>query len=246
MSRILVFGCTSAIAIEAARIWASRKERLFLVARDPRKLEALAGDLRTRGAAQVETLVMDALDFDRHPSLLETAEQALGGPVNQVLLAHGVLSDEARGREDFAVAERDLRVNFLSVVSILTPIANAFEARKHGVIAVIGSVAGDRGRQSNYLYGTSKAAVATFLQGLRNRLWRSGVAVVTIKPGFVDTPMTAHLRKSPLFASPQKVGKGIVRAMDRRKDVVYLPPFWKPILLGVIHVPEGLFKKMHL
>jgi len=157
-----------------------------------------------------------------------------------------VLSDEARGREDFAVAERDLRVNFLSVVSILTPIANAFEARKHGVIAVIGSVAGDRGRQSNYLYGTSKAAVATFLQGLRNRLWRSGVAVVTIKPGFVDTPMTAHLRKSPLFASPQKVGKGIVRAMDRRKDVVYLPPVWKPILLGVIHVPEGLFKKMHL
>jgi len=246
MSRILVFGATSAIAIEAARVWAGRKERLFLVARDPRKLEALAGDLRARGAAQVETLPMDALDFDRHASLLEQAEAALEGPVNQVLLAHGVLSDEVRGRLDYAAAERDLRVNFLSVVSILTPIANAFEARGHGVIAVIGSVAGDRGRQSNYLYGTSKAAVATFLQGLRNRLWRSGVAVVTIKPGFVDTPMTAHLRKSPLFASPQKVGQGIVRAMDRRRDVVYLPAFWRPILLAVIHVPEALFKRMRM
>lgn len=246
MSRILVFGCTSAIAIEAARTWASRKERLFLVARDPQKLQVLAGDLRARGATQVETLVMDALDFDRHPSLLETAEQALGGPIDQVLVAHGVLSDEARGRADYGAAERDLKVNFLSVVSILTPIANTFEARKQGVIAVIGSVAGDRGRQSNYLYGTSKAAVATFLQGLRNRLWKSGVAVVTIKPGFVDTPMTAHLQKSPLFASPQKVGRGIVRAMDRRRDVVYLPAFWRPILLAVIHIPEALFKKMSL
>ncbi|HOU52848.1 MAG TPA: SDR family oxidoreductase [Myxococcota bacterium] len=246
MSRILVFGCTSAIAIEAARTWASRKERLFLVARDPQKLQVLAGDLRARGATQVETLVMDALDFDRHPSLLETAEQALGGPIDRVLVAHGVLSDEARGRADYGAAERDLKVNFLSVVSILTPIANTFEARKQGVIAVIGSVAGDRGRQSNYLYGTSKAAVATFLQGLRNRLWKSGVAVVTIKPGFVDTPMTAHLQKSPLFASPQKVGRGIVRAMDRRRDVVYLPAFWRPILLAVIHIPEALFKKMSL
>jgi len=245
MSKILIFGATSAIAIEAARVWAGRGDSLLLVARDRKKLTALQSDLKARGAAKVAVLAMDALDFSKHASLGKVADQALGG-LDQVLVAHGVLSDEAACRAEAAAAMKDLQVNFSSVVSVLTPLANRFEKEGKGVIACISSVAGDRARQSNYVYGTAKAGVSAYLGGLRNRLARSGVAVVTIKPGFVDTPMTAHLKKNPLFASARTVGRGVVKAMDKRKDVAYLPGFWKPILLMVIHIPEGMFKRMKM
>ena len=124
--------------------------------------------------------------------------------------------------------------------------ANYFEKEKKGCIAVISSVAGDRGRQSNYIYGAAKGGVTTFLQGLRNRLSPSGVSVVTIKPGMVDTPMTAHLPKSPLFAKPSDVGKGIYKAMLAGKDIAYLPVYWKLIMFVIKIIPEGIFKKMRL
>ncbi|HXC65533.1 MAG TPA: SDR family NAD(P)-dependent oxidoreductase, partial [bacterium] len=123
---------------------------------------------------------------------------------------------------------------------------NRFEAQGRGCLAVISSVAGDRGRQSNYVYGTAKATVTAFLSGLRNRLFRSGVQVLTIKPGMVDTPMTAALKKGPLFASADTVAAGIVRAVDKRRDVVYVPGYWR-LVMGVIKaLPEGVFKRLKL
>jgi decaprenylphospho-beta-D-erythro-pentofuranosid-2-ulose 2-reductase len=146
----------------------------------------------------------------------------------------------------YEVTEQQLRINFLSVVSLLTPIANYFEAQGHGCIAVISSVAGERGRQSNYVYGTAKGAVKVFLQGLRNRLYHSGVSVITVNPGFVDTPMTAELPKNFLFAAPTSVGNGIYKAIIRSKDIVYLPWFWRWIMMGLRLVPEGIFKRMRI
>ena len=142
---------------------------------------------------------------------------------------------------------REIETNALSLISLATLAANRFEAEKRGVIAAIASVAGDRGRASNYVYGAAKGMVAIFLSGLRNRLARSGVAVVTIKPAFVDTPMTASFeKKGLLWAKPDAVAAGIVRAIDRRADVVYLPGFWRLIMLVIRHIPEAAFKRLSL
>ena len=141
---------------------------------------------------------------------------------------------------------RELTTNGISVISLLTILANYFEAQKQGCIAVITSVAGDRGRKTNYVYGTAKAAVNMFLQGLNNRLFKSGVRVLTLKVGFVDTPMTAAIKKTPLFAQPETVGKSIYKAMLRRKGVVYIPWFWQFIMLIIIHIPEIIFKRLNL
>ena len=243
--RVLVYGATSAIAQAAARVMAAEGDHLYLVGRGKERLEAVAADLRTRGAGKVWTDVVDATDLAAHEALVRRAEEATGGLV-VALVAHGSLGDQKAAEASFEVAHRELAVNFLSVVALLTPVANAFERRRAGVICVIGSVAGDRGRQSNYVYGTAKAGVATFLQGLRNRLHPAGVAVVTVKPGFVDTPMTAHLKKGVLFASADQVGRGIARAIQRRKDVVYLPWFWRGIMFVIRHVPEAIFKRTRL
>ena len=243
MRNILIIGATSAIAEATARRFAQDGDRLYLVARNPERLAATASDLKIRGATQVETLVMDANDADQHAKLIVQAEVALGG-LDTVLIAHGTLPDQKACEASFEVALKEFQNNCLSVLSLLTHIANRFEAQKHGTIAVISSVAGDRGRQSNYVYGTAKAAVSTFLQGLRGRLYRSGVHVITIKPGFVDTPMTAAFRKGLLWASPETIGNGIYQSMARNRDVVYLPWFWRYILLIIRMMPETLIKRM--
>jgi short-subunit dehydrogenase len=142
---------------------------------------------------------------------------------------------------------REFDINAVSTLALLTLLANRLEAQKHGTLAVISSVAGDRGRQSNYVYGAAKAAVTTFLGGLRQRLVKSGVAVLTIKPGFVDTPMTATIaNKGALWAQPDRVAVGIVQAIDRRRNIVYLPWFWRWIMLVIRHIPEALFKHLKL
>ncbi len=245
MKRVLIIGATSAIARAAARIFAGRGDRLFLVARDAAKLQVTAQDLRVHGAERVDVTVADLDDFARHEALLDEAEGALGG-LEVVLIAYGTLPDQKLLEGSFEETEKELRTNFLSVVSLLTALANRLEAQKQGTIAVISSVAGDRGRKSNYVYGTAKGAVSLFLQGLRGRLHPSGVRVITIKPGFVDTPMTAEIKKNALFASPEAVAKGIVSAIDRGRDVVYLPPFWRGVMLIVRAVPEPLFKRLNL
>lgn len=243
--RIIALGATSAIAQATLRLLAERREAFFLVGRNPQKLAAVRDDLLTRGASSVTTFVADLDDTGAHPAMLTHAVTALGG-LDLAFLAHGVLGDQPAAEKDYAVAEAILRTNFLSAVSLVTWLANYFEAERRGSIAVVSSVAGDRGRKSNYVYGASKGGLNIFLDGVRNRIDGAGVQVLTIKPGFVATPMTAHLKKNALFADPAKVAKHIVRAIEKRKDVVYTPPFWALIMLAVRAVPRRVFKKMNM
>lgn len=245
MKKTLIIGANSGIAEAVARILAARGERLYLLARSPERLQALAADLNLRGGQMAGFAVFDARRMETHAQILETAVQSLGG-LDAVLVAHGTLGDQKACEASVAETMDQLSVNALSVIGLCTLLANRLEAQGSGCLAVISSVAGDRGRQSNYVYGTAKAAVSAFLQGLRNRLCKSGVHVLTVKPGFVDTPMTASLKKGPLFASADRVAAGIVKAMDRRKDVVYLPFFWRPIMALIRAVPERVFKKLKL
>jgi short-subunit dehydrogenase len=245
VKRIVIFGATSAIAQGFAREAAAQGDALFLVGRNREKLSAVAEDAHVRGASAVHTGVADLDDIARHRPLIDQAEQALGG-LDGVLVAHGTLTDQAAAERDFAIVERDVHTNFVSAASILTAAADRFEAKQAGTIAAISSVAGDRGRRSNYVYGASKAALTAFLSGLRNRLAPHGVAIVTVKPGFVDTPMTAHLTKNALFAKPDDVGRRIYRALERRQDVVYVPFFWAFVMAIVRSVPERVFKRLKL
>jgi len=243
--RVLVVGATSAIAAETARAYAAGGARLFLTGRNPDRLAAVAADLRVRGAAAVETVVLDATDHRRCEAVGEAAWAAFGG-LDVALIAHGVLPDQARCQASVTEAVAALDVNFTSVVALLTPLVNRFEAARHGCIAVITSVAGDRGRQSNYVYGAAKGGLDRFLEGLRNRLYHAGVAVVTLKPGFVDTPMTAGLKRGPLFASARRAGRAVHRAIERRRDVAYVPWFWRPIMCLIRALPEFVFKRLRL
>jgi short-subunit dehydrogenase len=243
--RVLICGATSAIATETARCLAASHDLLFLVARNPDKLDAIADDLRVRGAGRVETSVADLKDTTRHQELIDECAQRLGG-IDAMLIAHGTLPDQVACQASFEAARAELDTNFMSVASLLTVAGNYFERQRAGTIAVISSVAGDRGRQSNYVYGTAKGAVSIFLQGLRNRLHPSGVRVITIKPGFVDTPMTTGFAKNFLWADAAAVGRGIHRALSRGTDVVYLPWFWRPVMLVIRLVPERVFKRLRL
>lgn len=238
-------GATSAIAIATCRQLAARKASFYLVARSESKLQTVAGDLLTRGASAVAVKLMDLDDTAHHPQMLESAAAALG-QIDLALIAHGVLGDQEQAQADYSFTEPILRTNLLSPISLCTWLGNYFAAQRRGVLAVISSVAGDRGRKSNYIYGTSKGALNIFLDGLRNRIDRCGVQVLTIRPGFVATPMTAHLRRNALFAEPSTIARGIVRAIERRKDVVYLPAVWAAIMLVIRSIPQALFKKLNM
>ena len=242
---VLALGATSAIGEATLRLLAERGARFYLVARSQQKLNAVAADLHTRGATGVATHVMDLDDTAAHPAMLAAAAEALG-TIELALLAHGVLGKQEDAEASYLAAEAVLRTNFLSPVSLITWLANYFEATKQGTLAVISSVAGDRGRKSNYVYGASKGALNVFLDGVRARIDRAGVQVLTIKPGFVATPMTAHLPQGPLFARPSQVAQGIVKAIEKRRDVVYLPVFWAVIMLIIRLIPGRIFKKLNV
>jgi short-subunit dehydrogenase len=242
-SRVLIVGATSAIATEAAKAFANRGARLFLTGRDLAKLGAVADDLRVRGASQVETTVLDVVDVARHSVAVDEAMTCWGG-LDIVLIAHGTLPDQGRCQASAADALRALEVNFTATAALLTVVANRFESQRRGCIAVITSVAGDRGRRSNYVYGAAKGGLHVFLQGLRSRLYPAGVTVVEIKPGLVDTPMTAHLVKHALFASPRRVGDAVHRAILKGRDIAYVPWFWRFVMFGVRLLPERVFKRL--
>ena len=242
---MLILGATSAIAIAVARKLAVADASFYLVARSEAKLEAVAGDLETRGAKAVFVYVTDLDETRKHPRMLASAVESLGH-IDFALIAHGVLGNQEEAQADYSVAERILQTNFFSAVSLSTWLANYFEARKEGVLGVISSVAGDRGRKSNYVYGASKGALNIFLDGLRNRVDRAGVHVLTIRPGFVSTPMTVHLKQNALFAHPNRIADGILHAVVSHKDVVYLPKIWRPIMFLIRNIPERVFKKMNM
>ena len=245
MRKVLIIGATSAIAEATARILATRGDALYLVARNQARLEAIAADLSVRGSPRVSSEVLDANDLSGHEAMLERAAIFLGG-YDTVLMAHGTLSDQKACETDVELTLREINTNGVSVIALLTRVANRLAAQRSGTIAVISSVAGDRGRASNYVYGSAKALVTAFLSGLRQRLAKVGVSVVTIKPGLIDTPMTAAFPKGPLWARPETVARGIVKAIDRGSNTVYLPGFWRPIMLLIRAIPDWAFLRMSL
>jgi short-subunit dehydrogenase len=243
VKRILITGATSAIAQHAARRFAADGAELMLVARDPDRLAAVAGDLRARGAQKIETAVVDLLDLARCSRLIEEAVERLGG-LDALLVAQGSLPDQAACEANPALVAREISLNVLGPITLLLRAAAYFERERRGCIAAITSVAGVRGRRSNYVYGAAKAALSTFLEGLRGRLARAGVRVLDIRPGTVDTPMTAHLPKTPLFASADAVGERVYRAMRSREGVVYAPAYWRWIALAIRLIPHPIFAKL--
>ena len=245
MSKAIIIGATSAIAAETAKLMAARGDELLLVGRNANRLSSIESDLRVRGARKVSTLCIDLNELNRHYEIVKKAQETFDR-TDTVLIAHGSLGDQKAGEADFSSALQELQTNFVSVASLVTVFANYFENQGKGCLAVVSSVAGDRGRQSNYIYGTAKGAVNLFLQGVRNRLFSKGVNVLTIKPGFVDTPMTAYFKKGMLFVKPERVAKGILKAIDQRKDVVYLPCFWWAIMAVIKLIPEKVFKRLKL
>ena len=245
MANALILGGTSAIAQAVARRWAARGDALVLAGRDAARLEAVAQDLRVRGAASVAVVVGDLADEAAQPRLLAQARAAVGD-IDTALLAYGLLPDQPGVQGDPAALGDALNVNFVSAAQWCERLVAQFEARGRGTLAVIGSVAGDRGRQSNYAYGAAKGALAIYLDGLRHRLAASEVRVVTLKPGFVDTPMTAAFPKGPLWATPDVAAGVIVAAVDAGRPVAYVPGFWRLIMLVVRSLPRAVLHKTRL
>jgi decaprenylphospho-beta-D-erythro-pentofuranosid-2-ulose 2-reductase len=244
-STILTLGATSSIAMAFNRLLAKPGTHFFLVARDPEKLKSVARDLLTRGASSVVIHAMDLNDTRQHAAMLSEAATSLGN-IDLALIAYGILGDQQQAQTEYAAASALFATNFLSPVSLVTWLANYFEDARKGTLAVISSVAGDRGRKSNYVYGASKGGLNLFLDGVRNRIDRAGVQVLTIRPGFVSTPMTAEFPQSPLFVTPAKAARGILRAMQSRRDIAYVPGFWAPLMFVVRAIPEAIFKNLDL
>jgi len=243
MARVLIFGATSAIAAEAALLYVRRGDRVHLVARTAAKLDAVVAQCREVASAPVSFEVADFTELSTLEALVAQCIDTLGG-LDVALVAHGDLGDQLASERSFAAAEHTLRVNFLSPVALLIPIANHLEAQKSGCIGVITSVAGDRGRPRNYTYGSAKGALSTYLQGLRTRLYASGVTVTTLKLGPVDTPMTVGHPKHALFGKPAPVAAAIVEAVDRGVAEAYVPGFWAAIMPVVKNTPEAIFQKL--
>ena len=242
---ILIIGATSAIAQAIAKIYAKNGDNLFLVARNSAKLNECCQDLQVKYATKIKTFTLDLNLINEHPKYLSEA-LAYFQNIDIAVIAHGTLPNQKECEISTQNTLQELSTNAISTIGLLTELANIFEKQRQGTIAVISSVAGDRGRQSNYVYGSAKSMVTTFCQGLRNRLQRSHVNVLTIKPGFVDTPMTANFKKSPLWASPDSVAKDIVKAIRKRKYEVYTPWFWSLIMLIIKLIPERIFIKLKL
>ncbi len=243
MRKVLIIGATSAIAQATARCFASRGDSLYLTGRNPDHLQTIADDLKVRGAANVTIATLDVVEFTAQEAVLNQAERELGG-LDIALIAHGSLPDQVECQNSVAALRREFDVNALSTLALLTDLANRFEKRGSGTLAVISSVAGDRGRQRNYVYGSAKGAVSIFLSGLRQRLTKAGVHVITIKPGFVDTPMTREFKKNRLWAQPERIALGVMHAIDHGRDQVYLPWFWAPMMFLIKLIPEFVFKRM--
>jgi decaprenylphospho-beta-D-erythro-pentofuranosid-2-ulose 2-reductase len=247
MKKILVIGATSAIAQAAERLWANEGCDCFLIARNEENLQTVADDLRARGANAVRTARLDANDFALHEAVIQNAFEALGS-VDIVLIAHGMLPDQKTCEQDVGATLDALTTNGTSVIALLTIIANYMERQKHGTIAAVTSVAGDRGRQSNYVYGASKKLVSTFLEGLAHRLYKSNVKVIDIRPGFVDTPMTAAIvGKGALWSSPEVIGVRIFEAVSGGKQgTIYAPSYWRFILFVIRALPRFLFQRTNI
>jgi short-subunit dehydrogenase len=245
MTRIVVLGALSDIAEATCRLYAAEGARLLLAGRDKSRLEAVAADLRVRGAAQVELEAGDLAEMDAEQCLSRWST-VLGG-IDVVLLAYGALGDQRALERDLAAAAKLIDTNFRSAAMWCLAAANHLESQKHGALVVIGSVAGDRGRQSNYLYGATKGGLGILVQGIAHRLAPSGARAVLVKPGFVDTAMTAHIpNKGALWASPEKVAALIKWAASKGGPMIYAPGYWRIIMSIIKSVPSRIFHRTKL
>jgi decaprenylphospho-beta-D-erythro-pentofuranosid-2-ulose 2-reductase len=240
---VLILGATSDMAVALARQLASEGYSITLAARGTERLSALEGDLRVRHRAMVTSVYFDALDFNSHA----TFYNSLPEKPDIVICVFGLLGDQRQGESDWLHCRQVIDSNYTGAVSVLNVIANDFERRKKGIIVGISSVAGERGRQSNYIYGSAKAGFTAYLSGLRNRLFRHGVHVVTVKPGFVKTKMIENLpTPGMLTASPQTVARKISRAILKKRNTIYVLPVWELVMLIIKLIPEGVFKRLKL
>ncbi|MEO8348340.1 MAG: SDR family oxidoreductase [Acidobacteriota bacterium] len=243
---MVVLGATSAIARSIAEQLGMRGFELILAGRDVEEIETLALDLELRCSVKVTARSFDALAFETHRGFFDDCRAASDDTLFGVVLCFGYLGDQAKAQEEFGEARQILDTNFLAAVSALNVAAKILEEKGEGFLCALSSVAGDRGRRSNYFYGAAKAGLTAYLQGLRNRLSASGVRVITIKPGFVDTRMTFGRPAMFLVASPEAAARRIVAAIERGKDVSYVPGFWRPVMIAIRAIPEKIFKRMNL
>ncbi|MCI4669332.1 MAG: SDR family oxidoreductase [Bacteroidia bacterium] len=240
---ILILGATSGIARAISHRYASQKHRLFLAGRNTDELKKEASDLSIRYENENSIHYFDALKTLDHQQFL----QGLNSEIDLVFCVFGYLGDQAELEQNWDMAENSLMVNFVGACSILHHIANDFEKRKSGTIVGISSVAGERGRASNYYYGSAKAGFSAFLSGLRNRLAKSNVHVLTVKPGFVDTPMIEGMETPGILtAQPQKLAMAIENAVNKKSHTLYYKKVWKWIMLLIKNIPEGIFKRLSL
>lgn len=243
MSYVLIVGAKSDIAKCLARKYAENGYDLYLAARQSEELEKFANDIVIRSQRDVKFLELDILNFDSHKKIYESlTEKPLG-----VCVAVGFLGEQEKAHVDFSHSQQIIDSNFTGIVNLLSIISNDFEQRRNGFIVCISSVAGDRGRRSNYLYGSAKAALSTYLSGLRNRLYSSGVHVLTVKPGFVNTRMTTGMDlPEKLTAQPEEVAEKIYSAQQKKTNVLYVKWIWRWIMFTIKIIPEWLFKKMNI
>lgn len=240
---VLIVGATSDIARAIARAYAKTRRPLILAARSPARLGRDVDDLTLRGAPSVTVIRFDILDQPAH----QTALDALGTAQSTIICVVGYLGDQQAAEHDTDAAALIMRTNYLAPALFLDAAADRLLRAGGGTIIGISSVAGDRGRASNYLYGSAKAGFSAFLSGLRNRLARRAVHVVTIKPGFVDTRMTEGMKLPPLLtAQPEEIAAAVLAAEQKRRDVVYVRPIWRFIMIAISAIPERLFKRMRL
>jgi len=244
--KVLILGALSAVAEQTARLHAAEGAHLTLVARKSEALDNVAQDLRTRGASQVDTLILDLADAAQATDLVSQWNEAMGG-LSHAYLFYGILGDQDEAQSNLDQAESIAQINYTSAIRWAAAIGNVLEAQGSGVIVGISSVAGDRGRQSNYVYGSAKAGFSTFLQGLDHRLAVSGARALTVKMGFVVSPMTEGMdRSSPLWTQPQDAARLIVKAASKRRGIIYTPWFWRFIMLIIRSVPHSIFIKSKL
>ena len=243
---VIVVGATSDIA-RATAMELAREYNLILTGRDRTELDAIAQDIVIRYECDVSTLMFEALNSNDHATFISECFEKTKRIAGAVI-CHGFLPDQVEAQRDWGLARKTLDINFTSCVSVLEPLMERLEDQQEGFLAVISSVAGDRGRQSNYLYGAAKGGLSLYLQGLRNRGQHSGVHVMTVKPGFVATAMTVGIvdPKSPLVATPEQVARDIVRGIKKRKGVIYSRWFWRYIMLVIRSIPERIFKRLRL
>lgn len=242
---VVILGALSGVARYIAAGFAQKGYTVVLTGRDLDELKILKKDFQVRYETDCHCLEFDALAYDTHADFVQCCTDTLGQEPDGVVLCFGFMAEQIEAQQNTELMQRILNTNLTGAISILEHFAAVFEERKSGFIAALSSVAGDRGRKMNYIYGASKAGLSTYLQGLRNRLYSFNVQVTTIKPGFMDTPMTYGMDLPQLLvASPDTAGTAIVHAILKKKDVAYVPFFWKYILWIIRSIPEWQFKKM--